>query len=47
VVKLNTGLKSAMSYAGSKGLNDFTNNVEIVQITHAGLIESLPHGKLR
>lgn len=47
IQELKAGLKSAMSYAGSKGLNDFRNNVEIVQITHAGLIESLPHGKLR
>lgn len=38
------GLRSSMSYVGSKDINEFINKVEFVQVTNAGQIEARPHG---
>lgn len=37
------GLRSGMSYCGAKSLNELTEKAEFIQITNAGLKESLPH----
>lgn len=37
------GLRSGMSYCGSKTLGDLSRKVQFIQITKAGLKESLPH----
>jgi IMP dehydrogenase len=37
------GLRSGMGYAGAATLEDLRNQVKLVRITNAGLIESHPH----
>jgi len=37
------GLRSGMSYCGSKTLGDLSKKAQFIQITNAGLKESLPH----
>ena len=39
----NKGLKSAMSYSGSENITSYRRNVEFLQITQAGAIESSTH----
>ena len=41
--KLNDGLKSALSYSGSKDIKDFHWKSEIMEITPSGMAESKPH----
>ena len=43
VGRLVGGLRSAMSYADARSINEFHANAQFVQITYAGLIESRPH----
>jgi IMP dehydrogenase len=43
--KLETGLRSAMSYVGANTLEEFKESAELIQITNAGMIESSSHGK--
>lgn len=43
VYQLVGGLRSGMGYAGAVTLNDLRNQVKLVRITNAGLIESHPH----
>ena len=38
-----SGLKSGMSYAGAKTIEEFWDKAEFVRITNAGWKESLPH----
>lgn len=37
------GLRSSMSYVGSRNLSEFRNKAEFVQVTSAGQIEARPH----
>lgn len=46
VEKLIAGLRSGMSYTGSRNLGELKNNASFIRITNAGLIESHPHGKV-
>ena len=41
--KLNDGLKSALSYSGSKGIKEFHWKSEVMEITPSGMAESKPH----
>lgn len=43
IQQLLDGLQSGMSYSGSKNIKEFWKKVEFIQITQAGLKESLPH----
>lgn len=43
--KLEAGLRSAMTYVGATNLATFSMNAELIQITSAGAIEGLAHGK--
>ena len=38
------GLKSAMSYVGSKNLQELQSKCEFIKVTNAGIIEAGPHG---
>ena len=38
------GIRSGMSYGGSQNLSELQENAEFIEITSAGLQESLPHG---
>ena len=40
---LNDGLKSALSYSGSKDIKDFHLKSEVMEITPSGMAESKPH----
>lgn len=40
---LTDGVKSALSYSGSKNLYDFYINSEFIEVTQSGMIESKPH----
>lgn len=42
--QLEAGLRSSMSYVGAKNLKEFQERAELVQVTHAGTIESGAHG---
>lgn len=41
--KLNDGLKSALSYSGSKDIKEFHWKSEVMEITPSGMAESKPH----
>lgn len=41
--KLNDGLKSALSYSGSKDIKEFHLKSEVMEITPSGMAESKPH----
>lgn len=41
--KLNDGLKSALSYSGSKDIKEFHLKSEVIEITPSGMVESKPH----
>lgn len=41
--RLEDGLRSAFSYSGSRNIQEFWNNSELIQITPAGHTESKPH----
>lgn len=41
--KLNDGLKSALSYSGSKDIEEFHLKSEVIEITSSGMVESKPH----
>lgn len=41
--KLNDGLKSALSYSGSKDIKEFHWKSEVIEITPSGMVESKPH----
>ena len=41
--KLNDGLKSALSYSGSKDIKEFHWKSEVMEITPSGMVESKPH----
>ena len=43
VFQLIGGLRSAMGYCGTTGIEDLRQNAEFIRITSAGLIESHPH----
>lgn len=44
IYQLMGGLRSGMGYVGAANLNELHEKSQFVQITHAGLIESHPHG---
>lgn len=44
IEELNSGLRSSMSYLGSKNLNEFRKNAKFIEITNSGFAESKPHG---
>ena len=46
VSNLIDGIKSGCSYAGTNEVNELKYITNFVHITHAGLLESKPHGKL-
>lgn len=39
-----SGIKSGFSYLGARNVKELRENAEFVRVTHAGLIESRPHG---
>jgi len=39
------GVRSSMSYVGVNNMNDFSSNVEFVQVTSSGIKEASPHAK--
>ncbi len=41
------GLRSAMTYTGSKDLKDFVSNVELIEISMATQRENVAHGKIQ
>lgn len=41
------GLRSALTYAGAKNLNEFYHNTEFVQVTQSGVVEASPHILMR
>ena len=41
--KLTDGLKSALSYSGSKDIKEFHWKSEVMEITPSGMAESKPH----
>ncbi|NLC31671.1 MAG: IMP dehydrogenase [Clostridiales bacterium] len=43
IFQLMGGLRSAMGYCGTTGIEDLRQNAEFIRITSAGLIESHPH----
>jgi IMP dehydrogenase/GMP reductase len=43
VNKLTDGVKSALSYSGSKNIKEFHNKSEFVEITPSGMAESKAH----
>lgn len=43
IFQLIGGLRSAMGYCGTTGIEDLRQNAEFIRITSAGLIESHPH----
>lgn len=43
VIQLIGGLRSGMSYAGAESIEEFWKRAEFIQITSAGIKESLPH----
>ncbi|MDO8609752.1 MAG: IMP dehydrogenase [bacterium] len=43
IIKLFSGVKSGLSYCGSKNISELWENAEFIQITQSSLIESRPH----
>jgi IMP dehydrogenase len=46
IMKLQDGLRSALSYSGSDNIFDFQINAHYVIVTNAGMVEAKPHGLL-